>query len=153
MAVEAGLSIFLLVKHTRLSATVDKEWYAATDVAREYIQKKVSMLLLTYLHSAKIQCCGFYNVNEDIRCSRLYNESCGEKVIEQQGFSLLLTFWASLLSTTLDTVLFLMGLYLANIFGKNYEKRKAADRAEVLEIQKSHRIPPEIPSKRYPVRK
>jgi hypothetical protein len=83
----------------------------------------------------------------------LYNEPCGEKVIEQQSFSLLLAFWASLVSTALDAILFLMALYLAIIFGKSYAKRKAADRAEVLEIQKSHRTPPEIPSKRYPVRK
>lgn len=98
---------------------VAKAWFRSSDVARELIQKKN-------------QCCGFYELAEDIRCTHLYHEACGERIIDAQMSSLKFVSALVMITTVVDVFHLVIAIFLARI----YEKRELQAKLERQQRQK-----------------
>lgn len=105
-----------------------KAWAGASDISREIIQKR---------H----ECCGFYDVTEDIRCAHLYPETCGERLIEVQSSSLKLISALIFLATMIDIFLLVIGIFLAKIYAKR-EAKEQSEREARQRVQKTQTLHP-----------
>lgn len=80
-----------MIREAKVAVAAEQAWFTSSDLVREAIQKKN-------------MCCGFYEKSEDIRCTHLYHDSCGERLVELQSSSLKLVSALIFITTVFDVL-------------------------------------------------
>ncbi len=105
---------FIFIDYSQVEVGAERTWFASSELLRDAIQKK---------H----QCCGFLDTAEDIRCTHIYSEVCGNKIIQTQANVLKLVSALVFITTSVDMFLFVIAIFLSKIYAKQ-DKQVKKDR-------------------------
>lgn len=89
LVLQGAGGVYALIREAKITTAAEKAWFESSDLVRETIQKKNL-------------CCGFFQKSEDIRCTHLYHDSCGERLVELQSSSLKLVSALIFITTVVD---------------------------------------------------